>query len=174
MAEQATDSVPKAMRPIFEHIVALTDAVCKEHLNDDYVVYSRRLTATLCRKRPSPLLSGRLDIWACGIVYALGSANWLFDRSQHLTMSAQQLCDLFGVKLNTAANRAARIRTDCRVAANNAQWVLPGMLAVNPYIWWITVDGLMIDTRRAPYWVRVEAYNRGLIPYIPVAASLID
>ncbi len=76
------EKVPKKMQAVYDAIVALTDKVCREHLNEEYAQFSRRLAATLCRKRLSPLVSGKPESWACGIVYALGQVNFLFDRSQ--------------------------------------------------------------------------------------------
>ena len=59
----------------FEVIAGLVDAFCKEHLNDEYAVLCRRLIEKLARKRPSPLVSGKPNTWACGIVRTLGWVN---------------------------------------------------------------------------------------------------
>ena len=61
-------SIPAAVRPAYDAIVALTDSFCQEHLNDEYQALCRKLAGVLARKRPSPLLSGKPDSWACGIV----------------------------------------------------------------------------------------------------------
>ena len=53
------------------------DAFCKQHVNDDYADLCRKLTAKLGRKRPSPLVSGLPNTWACGIVRAIGWVNFL-------------------------------------------------------------------------------------------------
>ncbi len=63
----------------FKAIVALTDALCKRHLNEEYVRMCRRLAMALARKRPSPLTRGRKEVWACGIVRTIGWANLLDD-----------------------------------------------------------------------------------------------
>ena len=62
----ASTSVPKSMQATYEAITALTDAFCRDHLNEDYRELARRMTAALCRKRPSPLASGQPRTWACG------------------------------------------------------------------------------------------------------------
>ena len=74
--------VPKDQRARFEEITQLTDAFCHTYLNEEYAQLSRELTATLCRKRPSPLLRGKATVWACRIIHALGMVNFLFDSSQ--------------------------------------------------------------------------------------------
>ncbi len=82
MARPTGETVPQQMRPAFEAIVALTDTFCKEHLTEEYAALCRKLAAALARKRPSPLASGNPKTWAAGIVYALGSINFLFDKAQ--------------------------------------------------------------------------------------------
>jgi len=77
-----SEKVPKKMQATYNTIVALTDGFCQEHLNEEYAQLARQLTAALCRKRPSPLSRGKPNSWACGIIYALGFVNFLFDKSQ--------------------------------------------------------------------------------------------
>ena len=72
-------SVPKSMQATFEAITTLTDAFCWVHLDENYRALVQRMTAALCRKRPSPLASGQPRTWACGIVYVLGQINFLTD-----------------------------------------------------------------------------------------------
>ena len=76
MATSSTsERVPKPMQPTFTAIVALTDAFCRAHLDEEYAQLARQATAALCRKRPSPLATGNLKTWACGIVYALAACR---------------------------------------------------------------------------------------------------
>ena len=73
------------------------------------MLLSRQLTAALSN-RPAPILRGKPEIWACAIVYALGTVNFLFDKSQTPYMTADKLCAAFGVKQQTASNKARTIR----------------------------------------------------------------
>jgi hypothetical protein len=57
-----------SLQPIYDQIVAIAEAFCRTHLNEEYVQMSRKLAATLSRKQPSPLLRGKVETWACGIV----------------------------------------------------------------------------------------------------------
>ena len=47
---------------------------------------ARRALAALCRKRPSPLVSGKPETWACAVLYALGQVNYLSDKASTPTM----------------------------------------------------------------------------------------
>ena len=68
-----SQQVPKDMQVRFEEITQLTDAFCQAYLNDEYGQLCRELTATLCRKRPSPLVRGKVTTWACG-----SSTRWVW------------------------------------------------------------------------------------------------
>jgi hypothetical protein len=96
-----SEKVPKAMQPTFQSIVELTDEFSKKHLNDEYARLNRYATAALCRKRPSPLAKGKINAWACGITYAMGFVNFLFDRSEEPYINASDLCEEFGLGWGT-------------------------------------------------------------------------
>ncbi|KOR30001.1 hypothetical protein TI05_14530, partial [Achromatium sp. WMS3] len=105
-----SEKVPNNMQSIFREIVTLTDEFSKHHLNSEYAQLARYATAALCRKRPSPLSSGRPNTWACGIIYALGFVNFLFDRSQDLHINATDLCKGFSVNKSTGATKSKIVR----------------------------------------------------------------
>src|ERR1700756_3020349 len=90
-------SVPRNMRATYESIIALTDAVCRSHLNDEYCELAQRMAATLCRMRTSPVSSGQPRTWACAIIYELGRINFLSDRSTQPYMTMVDVCSAFGV-----------------------------------------------------------------------------
>ena len=75
-------NVPKEMMPIYKEIAALLTTYCDEYLSKEYEALCLHALEKLCRKRPSPLKSGRTNTWAAGIVYAVGSNNFIFDKSQ--------------------------------------------------------------------------------------------
>lgn len=169
MSRPVEESVPVKMRQVYDAVVALTDPFCAEHLNDEYAQLCRRLAAALCRKRPSPLLSGQLRTWACAIVYTAGSENFLFDRSQTPYMAAADIADGFGVAKSTAGNKAKTVRDALKIKPYDWHWSLPSRLDDNPLAWLIQVDGIMVDARRVPREIQEEAYQRGLIPYVPAS-----
>ena len=162
-----SERVPKPMQATFDAIVALTDAFCRAHLDEEYAQLARQATAALCRKRPSPLATGHLKTWACGIVYALGSANFLFDKSQKPFMRAAELCAGFGVSQSTGSAKAKAVRDALGMGQMDPQWYRPSKLEDNPLAWMIMVDGFVVDVRRMSRAVQEIAYEKGLIPSIP-------
>ena len=164
-------SVPDAMQPRFQEICALTDMLCEEKLNSEYAILCRELASKLARKRPSPLIGGQAKTWACGIVYTIGSVNFLFDKSQNPDMCADDLCAWFGVATSTGGNKAKQIRDLLHINPLDEKWMLPSMVEQNPSVWMITVNGFIVDARSLPRPIQEEAYHKGLIPYLPEDSS---
>ena len=167
MSSQQQERVPKKMRPKYDEIVALTDAFCREHLNDEYAQLCRKLAAALSRKRPSPLERGRTKTWVAAIVYTIGQNNFLFDKSQTPHMRADELCKAIGVSKSTAGNKAKEIRDMLKIGIMDFHWTLPSQMDGNPMAWMVSVDGVIVDVRTMPRHIQEEAYRKGLIPYLP-------
>jgi Domain of unknown function (DUF6398) len=162
-----SQSVPKNMQVRFDELTQLTDAFCRTYLNEEYADLCRQLTAALCRKRPSPLERGNAATWASGIVHTVGSVNFLFDRSQTPYIPASQIAEYFGLGGSTVQSKSKQIRDLLHIRMMDPQWTLPSRIATNPMVWMLQVDGIIIDARYAPREIQVEAYLRGIIPYIP-------
>jgi len=159
--------IPKVSLPATEQVVAVTDRLCTEHLDEQYADLCRRLTAKLARKRPSPLARGDLRIWAAGVIYALGQTNFLFDPAQRPHLNADELSELLGVKKTTMANKAKLIRDTLKIGFFSLEFQRRDVIDRNPLAWFVEVDGLVLDARMLPSPLQQEAHRRGLIPYLP-------
>lgn len=160
-------NVPKLVKPYAEQVIEVTDAVCRAHLDEEYADLCRDVIVKLGRKRPSPLVRGSLTIWAAGVVYAVGQLNFLFDRSQSPHASADQLSEWLGVKKTTMANKARMVSDLLRLSPLDGQFMRRELADSNPLTWLLEVDGLLVDVRRAPRDLQVQAFELGLIPYVP-------
>jgi len=100
--KQHSIKVPTNMQHYYQIITELTDSFCKNRLNDEYQQLARYATAALCRKKPSPLMSGRPNTWACAIIHALGTVNFLFDKSHEPFIIAADLAEAFDVSTSNA------------------------------------------------------------------------
>jgi len=167
MAKPAGEKVPQQMQAKFEEITNLTDAFCSQYLNAEYAQMSRQLAAALCRKRPSPLVSGQAKSWACGIVHALGMVNFLYDPSQTPHIKASELYQAFGVAESTGQGKSKAIRDLMDMSQMDPNWCLPSLIERNPTAWLISVNGFIIDARQASRAIQEEAFRKGLIPYLP-------
>jgi hypothetical protein len=162
-----SQTVPKEMQARFDEITQLTDAFSQAYLNDEYAQLCRQLTATLCRKRPSPLMRGKANTWACGIIHALGLVNFLYDSSQKPHVPSGQIADHFGLSSSTMQTKSKQIRDLLGMYQMDPDWTLPSKVDTNPLIWMLEVNGIIIDVRHAPRAIQEEAFRKGLIPYIP-------
>jgi hypothetical protein len=160
-------SVPVAVRPRYAEVVRLTDAACRQGLNEEYAQLARRAAEVLSRKRPSPLLGGRAPGWACGIVYALGQVNFLFDKSSEPYLSSAELSDLFGVSAATAAGKAKEVRRILKTRMMDPEWTLPSLMDQNPMAWLVSIDGILVDARSLPLAYQMALAEAGYIPYVP-------
>jgi hypothetical protein len=163
----ASQHVPKDLEARFEEITQRTSAFCHTYLDEAYALLSRELTATLCRKRPSPLVRGKATTWACGIIHALGLVNFLFDASQTPHIAASQIWEYFGLSSSTMQAKSRQIRDLLGMYPMDPDWSTPAMVDQNPLIWMLEVNGLIIDVRHAPREIQEAAFHQGLIPYIP-------
>jgi hypothetical protein len=162
-----SEDVPKTMEAKFNAIVKLTDEFAQQHLDDEYAQLIRQATAALCRKRPSPLDKGQEKTWACGITHAIGIINFLFDSSNSPHISAKELYQWFGVADSTGQSKSKLVRDTLKMRQFDSNWCLPSKMDDNPLIWMLSVNGFFMDIRNAPLGAQIEAYRKGLIPYIP-------
>jgi len=164
-------NVPAAIRPVFDEIIAVTDTFCLQHLDAEYAALCLKLAAKLARKRPSPLARGDRRIWAAGIVYAIGRVNFLADPSQKPHLRTDELAELLGVKQATMANKGRLIMDTLRIGLMDPEFSRRDMLDSNPMVWLLEVGGLLVDARQLPEALQVQAWRRGLIPYVPAQAT---
>jgi hypothetical protein len=169
-----SEKIPKAMEEKFNHIVAITDNFSKQHLNNEYAQLIRTATAALCRRRPSPLASGRDNTWACGITHAIGMVNFLFDASQDPHISVSELYKQFGISASTGQAKSKQVRDALKMHQMDPEWCLPSHLDSNPMVWLLSVNGFLVDIRTMPREAQEVALAKGLIPYIPGESKALE
>jgi hypothetical protein len=64
----------------------------------------------MARKRVAPFRTGKIENWAAAVIHALGTINFLFDKSCQPYVSVHDICDFFGTKQSTTTQRAKQIR----------------------------------------------------------------
>ena len=148
-------------------ITGLVDQFCKQHLNKEYAVLCRKMTEKLAKKRPSPLLKGKPNAWASGIVRAVGGVNFLHDQSQTPYMRATDIDQILGTSPSSGAAKSAEIRKMLKLYPFDPNWSLPSRLDENPMVWMLEYNGIIMDIRLAPRDLQELAFNQGMIPYIP-------
>ena len=164
---KATSKSPGEVGPVLELIVAMTDQFCREKLNEEYAFLCRRLAEKLAHKRPSPLLGGKPETWACGIIRTIGWVNFLDDSSRKPHIKLTAIDKAFGIGESTGQGKSKAIRSMLKIRQFDHHWTLPSRMDDNPMIWVVEVNGFMTDIRTCPRVLQEIAFKKGLIPYIP-------
>lgn len=159
--------IPKDVLDEGTTVLRITDGFCLQHLDAQYVQLCGDVVGKLACKRPSPLLRGDLRIWASGVIYSMASQNFLFDKSQPMHPSAQQLGELLGVKKTTMGNKGNIVRSLLKIGMMDPEFTHPDLLKDNPLTWMLLVDGMPMDVRGLPVEFQRQAFDMGLIPYVP-------
>lgn len=162
-----SNKVPLALNDKYKEIVSLTNDYADKHLDKEYKEFCQFLTAALARKKPSPLLKGKPNVWACGIIHALGFVNFLFDPNTKPFVQAAKLYADFGTSSSTGSNKSKQIRDMFDMFQMDPNWCFPSKLANNPLTWLVQIDGFMVDLRYAPRPIQEQAFEMGIIPFIP-------
>ncbi|NLL09720.1 MAG: hypothetical protein GX268_02280 [Methanomicrobiales archaeon] len=103
-------SIPKANREWFSIIANMTNQFCEERLDDGYAEICQHVAGKLARKRDNKVTRGKKEIWAAGIIYAVGQMNFLFDKSFEPYQSADDICQYFGTSKSTTSQKAKLIQ----------------------------------------------------------------
>ena len=125
-------------------LIRMTDGFADRDLDEDYKMLCRKLIEKMSRKRQVPFLSGRLEIWAAAVVYALGQVNFLFDKSFEPYVSATDLCDYFGTSQSTTSQKAKIIRDMFKMRYFDEEFSTERMQKENPLNEFVMVNGLIV------------------------------
>ncbi len=85
-----------------------------------------------CSKRPSPLATGRAKNWAAGIVHAIGTVNFTFDKSQTPHITIPDISNYFGVGKSSPTSKSKAIRDLFNIGLMEPEWTLPSRMNDNP------------------------------------------
>ena len=102
-------------RERIQEIKELVRAFCNGHLDAELAGYALKLCDTLGRKRTLSIIRGRKEIWAASILYVIARLNFLFDRESEFFLTADTICEFFGAKKSTVANKASQIERACNL-----------------------------------------------------------
>lgn len=132
------------VQAIQRQLTEMTAAFCGQHADAEYERLCKKLIDKMARKRAVPFLSGRVEIWAAAIVYALGSINFLFDKSFLPHATPDSLCNHFQVPKRTVAQKAKLIRDMFKLGYFDPEFSTERMIKNNPLAGLTMVDGFLV------------------------------
>jgi len=131
-------------------LLELTGTFCSMKLDDDYLQLCEKLIKKLGRKRDVPFQRGKIEIWAAAVVYAIGSINFLFDKSFEPYMTAGQISEYFGTKNSTVSNKARQINDMFDMQYYSPEFSTQEMKKNNPLNNMVMVDGFIVPLNSIP------------------------
>lgn len=131
-------------------LIGMTAGFCDTYLDEEYKELCEKLIRKMSRKRQVPFLSGQMKNWAAGVVYAIGSINFLFDKSFEPYVSVTGICDYFGTKKSTTSQKSKDIQTLFKLSYFDDDFSTSHMQEKNPFKNLVMVNGLIIPKEALP------------------------
>jgi len=131
-------------------LLELTGTFCALKLNDEYFQLCEKLVKKLGRKRDVPFTRGKIGIWAAAVVYAIGSINFLFDKSFEPYITVKQISEYFGTKNSTVSNKARQIKNMFDLWHFSPEFSTHRMTETNPFNNMVMVDGFIVPLDSIP------------------------
>ena len=73
----------------------------------------------------------------------------------------------FGIAEGTGQSKSKQIRDLLKMNGFYSEWTLPSRLAKDPNVWVLMIDGMVLDVRDASVQFQRQAFEKGLIPFVP-------
>jgi hypothetical protein len=127
-----------------DRLIELTSDFCQQYLNDEYRDLCVKLIKKMGRKRDIPFMRGDLEIWASSVIFALGSINFLFDRSSKPYVTRDALCAHFNSKKSTVSQKSGTIRDMFKMTYWDQDFSTSAMKKSDPFANLVMVDGLIL------------------------------
>ncbi|MFD0051716.1 DUF6398 domain-containing protein [Actinomycetes bacterium NPDC127524] len=128
-----------------KELLKLTNEFSSQFLNKEYEELIEKLINKMARKREVPFLSGRIEIWAAAVIHALGSINFLFDKSTQPYASASDICEYFGTKQNTTSQKSKKIRDMFNMNYFDSDFSIKSVIQASPFNDLSILNGLFVS-----------------------------
>jgi hypothetical protein len=133
-----------------QKILELVREFCGKKLDEEYFELSERLIQKLGRKRNVPFTTGQTQIWAAAVIHALGTINFLFDKSFEPYVSIDEINNFFGTTKSTTTNKSKQIRDLLKLDRWDNEFSTRRMSESNPIANFVMVDGLIVPLAQLP------------------------
>jgi hypothetical protein len=117
---------------------------CTQKLNDEYFALSERLLNKLSRKRDVPFLSGKVEIWAAAVIHALGTINFLFDKSFEPYSTVDEINIFFGTNKSSTGTKSKYIRDLLNLGYFDIAFSTEHINQTNPFNDLMMVNGFIV------------------------------
>ena len=131
-------------------LLEMVRTFCMQKLDEDYLQLCEKLIRKMGRKREVPFQRGKLEIWAASVVHAIGSINFLSDKSFEPYLTLDEINEYFGTKNSTVSQKAAQIKDMFKMWHFSPEFSTKKMTGENPFNNLVMVDGLIVPLNSLP------------------------
>ncbi|OGU16667.1 MAG: hypothetical protein A2X61_10815 [Ignavibacteria bacterium GWB2_35_12] len=133
-----------------EQIIELIKGFCEQKLDDEYFELSTKLIQKLGRKRNVPFVTGKLEIWAAAVVHAIGTINFLFDKSFEPYATVEEINKYFGTKGSTTTSKSRLIRDIFNMNYYDSEFSTKHIQDNSPLNKFVMYDGFIVPIDSLP------------------------
>ena len=126
-------------------ILDLVKEFCKLKLDHEYLELSEQLLNKLGRKRDVPFIAGKIEIWAGAVIHALGTINFLFDKSFEPYVTVDELNGFFQTNKSSTGQKSKFIRDLLRLGYYDREFSTKRMKQHNPFDKLTMVNGFIVS-----------------------------
>lgn len=109
-----------------EKIKELVRSYCEKHLDNAYLAICTKVLDSLLQKDETVYKRGNPEIWAAAIVWAVGSENFLSDKSFEPYATLSDVCAFFNANTSTVGQKSRKIKDLLKINLWNPEYRLPG------------------------------------------------
>lgn len=105
-----------------DQILQLVIGYCNQHLDNEYTEVCSRVFNNLLKENSTIFDRGKSEIWSAAIVWAVGSNNFLGDKSFEPYASLDDVCKYFNANTSSVGQKASKIRKMLNIDMFNADY----------------------------------------------------
>ena len=168
MLKNVISEIPAQIKNNFLNVAEMIDLFYNKNLNDEYYNLALKLTTKLAKENPSDLIDCDIKTLAAAIINTIAKthtydppqvsyknlASWFKTTQTDIDKKTNSICKILNLQfVNQDQNTKSKV--------DNGYDIDDRMM------WSIAINGFTIDIRNAAHDLQVDAYEHGLIPYIP-------
>ncbi|MBN1387949.1 MAG: hypothetical protein JW965_05845 [Bacteroidales bacterium] len=129
-----------------DQILTQVNSYCKKFLDKEYTDICSKVFHDLLEENPTVFDRGREGIWAAAIVWAVGSVNFLYDKSFEPYASLADVCIYFNQNKSSVGQKSAKIRKLLNIDQLNPEYQTSTHLSdfLNSLV--VTPDGIIVPS----------------------------
>ncbi len=127
-----------------EQILKMIEDFCAQKLNEEYLGLADRVIKELAQIEPVPFMRGKPEIWAAGVIHALGSVNWMFDRSNKCHTPAADINAFFGTNGSTTSQKATLIKDMLDMHHGDREFSTQDSIDNDPFAQFVMLDNMIV------------------------------